>query len=66
MYSWEIQNKLQKENYILSGDEYLDICENSPQISHVKYSGFDDTYEIWTTDDYYWKFRLTTKGEQEL
>lgn len=63
MYSWEIQNKLQKKNYILTGEEYIDICKNSSQISHVKYSGFDDTYEIWTTDNYYWKFRLTTKGE---
>ena len=63
MYSWEIQNKLQKKNYILTGEEYIDICKNSSQISHVKYSGFDDTYEISTTDNYYWKFRLTTKGE---
>lgn len=63
MYSWEIQNKLQKDNYILSGDKYLDICRNSPQISQIKYNGFDDSYEIWTKDNYYWKFRLTRKGE---
>ena len=47
----------------MSGDKYLDICRNSPQISQVKYNGFDDTYEIWTTDNYHWKFRLTRKGE---
>ena len=63
MYSWEIQNKLQKKNYILTGEEYIDICKNSSQISQIKYNGFDDNYEIWTTDNYYWKFRLTTKGE---
>ena len=62
MYSWEIQNKLQKENYILTGEEYIYICKNSPQISQIKYNGFDDSYEIWTKD-YYWKFRLTRKGE---
>lgn len=64
MYSWEIQNKLQKENHILTGEEYIDICKNSPQISQIKYNGFDDTYEIWTTDNYYWKFSLTRKGEK--
>ena len=63
MYSWEIQNKLQKENYILTGEEYIDICKNSPQISRIKYNGFGDSYEMWTTDNYYWKFSLTRKGD---
>lgn len=66
MFSWEINNTLQKENYILTGEEYIDVCKNSPQISQIKYNGFDDSYEIWTTDNYYWKFSLTRKGEHEL
>ena len=63
MYSWEIQNKLQKENYILTGEEYIDICKNSPHISRIKYNDFGDSYEMWTTDNYYWKFSLTRKGD---
>ena len=63
MYSWEIDNLLKSKNYTISAFEYLDICQGSVQITEIKYNGFDESYEIKTTDNYYWKFKLTRKGE---
>lgn len=56
MYSDEINQLLKFTNYIINPDTYIKICEQSPQINHVKYSPFGDYFEFWTNDGYYWKF----------
>ena len=63
MFSWEISKILNKNNYNITIDIYNNICKSS-QISMVKYDAFSDYFEIWTKDDYYWKFRI--KKEKHL
>lgn len=58
MYSYEIQEKLVQQDYTLTSKEYLEICASSPQISQIKYYSFGDYFEIWTKDNYYWKFTV--------
>lgn len=58
MYSYEIDTVIKKNNYNLESQTYLHICKTSPQIKEVKYNGFDDSYEMCTDDDYYWKFKV--------
>lgn len=57
MYSYEIQQLLELHNYTISNNIYLQICTSS-QINHVKYTAFGDFFEIWTDDNYYWKFTV--------
>ena len=57
MYSWEISQILEQNNYNVTVDVYNEICKSS-QISRVKYEPFGDYFEIWTKDNYYWKFQV--------
>ena len=54
MYSYEISELLTRNNYRISSDVYLKICE-SPQVCRVKYNPYGDYIEIWTSDGNYWK-----------
>ena len=58
MYSYEIDEKLRNNNYVLNADDYINICMNSPQISKVTYMSFGNTYEIQTYDGWNWIFTL--------
>lgn len=60
MYSWEISQKLQSQNYIVSSGDYIKICKSS-QISRVKYEPWGDYFEIWTNDGCYWKIKVEGK-----
>lgn len=57
MYSWEIHAELERNNYIISVEIYNEICK-SPQVQKIKYEPFGDYYELYTNDEYYWKFRV--------
>ena len=65
MYSSEIEQILKFQYYSIDSKTYTDICNTSPQISRVKYDSFANKYEIWTTDNFYWKFNVY-KEENEL
>lgn len=58
MYSWEINQFLEHRNYNIDSEDYLKICNSSNQISKIKYEPFGDYFEIWTNDNYYWKFSV--------
>lgn len=58
MYSYEIEKILESENYNIPSKMYSRICKESPQITRMKYDAFSNSYEIWTIDDYYWKFNV--------
>jgi len=60
MYSWEIQQLLELRQYLLTVQEYLEISniQNNPQLKEVKYDPYQDSFEIWTKDDYYFKFKV--------
>lgn len=61
MYSREIDSILKLNNYNIASDTYINICSTSPQITHVKYDPYSQYFEIWTNDDYYWKFNVYRK-----
>lgn len=58
MYSHEIQSILEQNSYVISVDTYMNICSTSNQISRIKYEPYGNYFEIWTRDNYYWKFYL--------
>lgn len=60
MFSHEILKFLgERDNTICKSDFWMitDTKEN-PQIKSIKYNSYDDTYEMSTNDDYYFKFRM--------
>lgn len=64
MYSCEIDKTLKSHNYNIDSETYIDMCSTSTQISRVKYDPYDNKYEIWTNDNYYWKFNVYRKGNE--
>lgn len=65
MYSYEINQTLESQNYNIDSETYIDICDTSPQISRIKYNPYDNKYDIWTNDNFYWKINVYRK-EHEL
>lgn len=61
MYSREIEDILKSKNYNIDSHTYINICSSSPQIIHVKYDPYGQYFEIWTNDDFYWKFNVYRK-----
>ena len=58
MYSHEIDQILSSHDYNIDSNTYMNICKTSSQISRVKYDPYENKYEIWTYDNYYWKFNI--------
>lgn len=59
MYSYQIDEIMHQNNYVLSRSDYLSINPNtSPQIARMLYDPFKDKFDIWTYDDYHWEFRV--------
>ena len=50
MYTWEIEKILRDFNYDLPSNIYLDICENSSQITYIKYDDFSKKFMICVND----------------
>ena len=63
MYSWEIDNIMKQNHYVLSTNTYINICSTAPQINHIRYEAFGDYFEICTDDRYEWKFKVFREGE---
>ena len=63
MYSNEIKQLLELKNYLLDRKEANKILniKDSPQINHVKYNTYDDNFEMWTSDNYYFKFKVKNR-----
>lgn len=57
MYSYEIDQILKENKYYIPSTAYETVL-SSPQIDHVKYSPYGDVYEIWTSDGWYWEFKI--------
>ncbi len=64
MYSYEINETLESQNYNIDSEAYMNICNTSPQISRVKYEPFEDNFNIWTNDNYHWTFKVKLRGEE--
>ena len=63
MYTWEIQQLMELKNYLISVQEYLNICSTSPQIREVKYDPYQDNFMIDTDENY--KVYFKVKKEEE-
>lgn len=64
MYSYEIEQVLKLRNYNIYSDIYLDICNSSPQITHIKYDSYNEDFHIWTNDNYYWNIKVYRKEDK--
>lgn len=58
MYSHEIDNVLNENNYDIGSNIYLHICRTSPQLIHIKYDAYSNSFQMWSNDGYYWKFAV--------
>lgn len=61
MYSHEIENLLRLKNYLLNNEEYLSMVKTSPQINHIRYNDYSKFFEMWTKDNYSFKFKVYYK-----
>lgn len=57
MYSHEIEQLLKIKNYLVSYQEYINICR-SIQVNHVKYNPEHDNIDIWTNDNYHFTLKI--------
>lgn len=65
MYSYEIDQLIKLRNYLIENEEYMKIVLNSPQISYLKYDPFTKDYEMWTSDNFYWKYKVKEYNRKE-
>jgi hypothetical protein len=61
MFSHEIEQTITSQNYHIDSETYFKICSSSPQIWHIKYNPYSNEYEMWSSDNYYWKFTMFRK-----
>ena len=60
MYSWQINQILERNNFVICEEDYKDISNpiENPQIINVRYDTFNDSFRISTTDEYLWNFKV--------
>ncbi len=58
MYSYEIDAILKQNNYDIDANTYDKICRTSPQLNHIKYDAFTDSFEMWDDDGAHWSFKV--------
>lgn len=49
MYTWEIQQQLERNNYYIESELYLEIVK-SPQVNYVKYEPYGNQFHMTTSD----------------
>lgn len=64
MYSYEIDQTIKSQNYHISPEIYLHICNTSPQIVRVKYDPYNENFNIWTDDNCNWIFKINLRGQK--
>ena len=58
MFSFEISSRMSEKDYKISASDYFEICNTSPQITHVHYDAYSNKFHIYTNDDYHWEFEV--------
>ena len=60
MYSHEIDQKIKQYNHQLPSSIYLEVSDTNknPQIDHIKYEPYSDSFSIWTKDGWCWNFKV--------
>ncbi len=62
MYSYQIEQILESNNYNIDSETYINICSTSPQITRTKYNPSGNYFEIWASNGY-WKFTVYRKED---
>lgn len=65
--SLEIKEYLENKNFELNIDEFMYITDNSKHnvVNRVLYNHNIKCYEMWTIDDYYFKFNIKEKQKKK-
>lgn len=63
MFSWEITQLLESNNYHIDSKTYTDIVQ-SQQINHIKYDPHSTYLEMWDDIGTYWKFTVYRKDDK--
>lgn len=60
MYSHEIDQKIKQYNHQIPSSVYLEISDTNknPQINHIKYNAYSDSFSMWTKDGWHWDFKV--------
>lgn len=60
VYSWEIDQIIKSNNNQLSSSVYLEIADvnKNPQIDHIKYDAWSNSFNMWTNDGWCWSFQV--------
>lgn len=61
MYSWEITRILEKNNYCIDSETYINICLSSPQLIYVKFLPYEQCFEMQDKQNNYWKYKVYRK-----
>lgn len=64
MYSWQISETIKNNNYNIDSDTYMRIIKESPQVNHVIYHPFSDSFEMWDAFGEHWNFRVYLRKEE--
>lgn len=63
MYTWEIQQYLENNNYYIESKLYLQIVK-SPQINYVKYEPYSNQFHMTTSDGLDVRFTVYCKDNE--
>ena len=59
MFSWEIDQLLRKNQFIITSDEYAELRpQKNPQIERMTYNTATNRFYIKTNDGYEWEFEV--------
>ena len=47
MYTWEIEKKLNENNFNIKVEDYIKICNTSPQITRCSYNPYSGNFQLW-------------------
>jgi hypothetical protein len=61
MYTYQIKELFEREDYIIECEDWLYIFRHSPQIKEVDYNSDEDNYYMETYDGYSAIFRVYNK-----
>lgn len=59
MYSWEIDQMLRDNNFVINKDQYAELCpQKNPQTSRLTYDTSSNIFHLYTYDGYNWEFKV--------
>lgn len=68
MYSWEIEKFLKDRNYCIGKNDlkFITDIKSHPQLDHIKYNSYDNSYDMWDKEGTYYHFKVENKEIDDL